>query len=201
MKLFYKPGACSLAPHIVLEELGIGYEAEKVDLKTKVTESGADFLTINPKGYVPALQMDNGEVLTECQAILEYLGDRNPSQNLIPAAGSTARYQIHAWLNFVASELHKGFSPFFKPSTPQEWKDACLVILEQRLSYVDAELAGKDYLMGDTFTVADAYLFTILGWARYIQLDLAKWDNLAAYQARLAQRPAVVAAMKAEGLI
>lgn len=201
MKLFHKPGACSLAPHIVLEELGVSYESEKVDLKTKVTESGADFLTINPKGYVPALQMDNGEVLTECQVILEYLGDLNPSQGLIPASGSSARYQAQAWLNFVATEIHKGFSPFFNPATPQEWKDICLANLERRLAYVESELAGKDYLMGDTFTVADAYLFTVLGWAKYIQLDLAKWSNLSAYQARIAQRPAIVAAMKAEGLI
>ncbi|MFV9473793.1 glutathione transferase GstA [Advenella sp. RU8] len=201
MKLFYKPGACSLAPHIVLEELGIGYESEKVDLKTKVTESGSDFLTINPKGYVPALQMDNGEVLTECQVILEYLGDQNPSKGLMPEFGSAARYQTQAWLNFVATEVHKPFSPFFNPAAPQAWKDISLANIEKRLSYVETELSGKDYLMGDTFTVADAYLFTVLGWGKYIQLDLAKWPNLTAYQARVAQRPAIIAALKAEGLI
>lgn len=201
MKLYYKAGSCSLAPHIALEELGIAYDAEQVDLKEKVTESGVDYLTINPKGYVPALQIDKVGVLTECQVILEYLGDLDPAKNLIPVAGSAARYQTQVWLNFVATEVHKGLSPFFNPATPQAWKDICRANLERRFSYVDAELSGKDYLMGDTFTVADVYLFTVLGWTKYIHLDLSKWANLTAYQTRLAQRPAIVAAMKAEGLI
>lgn len=200
MKLFFKPGSCSMASHIVLEELGISYETEKVDLKTKITETGTNYLTINPKGYVPALQLDNGDILTECPAILQYLGDRDTSGQLIPANGEVARYHAQSWLNFTGSEIHKNFSPFFNPAAPQEWKDICLANLEKRLAYIDAHLAGKAYLLGDTFSVVDAYLFTVLGWARHIQLDLGKWENITGYLARIAQRPAVVATLKAEGL-
>lgn len=200
MKLFLKPGACSLSPHIVLEELGLSYETETVDLRSKQTASGQDYLAINPKGYVPALQLDSGELLTEGPAIVQYLADLAPEKKLAPANGSVARYQLQSWLTFIGTELHKSFSPFFNPAAPQEWKDVCRANLERRLAYTEQQLAGRDYLLGGDFTVADAYLFTVLGWALHIQLDLGRWPHLLAYQARIAARPAVVAALKAEGL-
>ncbi|MCC4115828.1 glutathione transferase GstA [Aromatoleum toluclasticum] len=201
MKLFLKPGACSLSPHIVLEEAGLKYETEVVDLQTKVTASGADYLKINPKGYVPALQLDNGEVITEGPAIVQYLADQAPGKKLAPANGTIERYKLQGWLTFIGTEIHKTFSPFFNPATPAEWKATCRANLERRFGYVAEQLAGKDYLMGSDFSVADAYLFTVAGWAKYIELDLSQWPALAAYQARVAARPAVVAAMKAEGLL
>ena len=200
MKLFIKPGACSLSPHIVLEELGLPYETEVVDLARKTTAAGQDFLAINPKGYVPALQLDSGELLTEGPAIVQYLADLAPEKQLAPANGSVARYQLQSWLTFIGTELHKSFSPFFNPKAPQEWKDIARANLERRLAYVAQQLEGKDYLLGNEFTVADAYLFTVLNWSRFIQLDLGAWPALVAYQARVAARPAVQAALKAEGL-
>ncbi len=200
MKLFLKPGACSLSPHIVLEELGLSYETEVVDLARKTTASGQDYLAINPKGYVPALQLDGGELLTEGPAIVQYLADLAPEKRLAPANGSVARYQLQAWLTFIGTELHKSFSPFFNPKAPQEWKDIARANLERRLAYTAQQLEGQDYLLGSDFSVADAYLFTVLGWAKFIQLDLAAWPVLVAYQARVAVRPAVQAALKAEGL-
>ncbi|AKU10946.1 glutathione S-transferase [Azoarcus sp. CIB] len=201
MKLYLKPGACSLSPHIVLEEAGLKYDMEVVDLQTKVTTSGADYWKINPKGYVPALQLDNGEVITEGPAIVQYLADQVPGKKLAPANGTIERYKLQAWLTFIGTEIHKTFSPFFNPATPAEWKAMCRANLERRFGYVAEQLAGKDYLMGADFSVADAYLFTVMGWAKYIELDLSQWPALAAYQARVAARPAVVAAMKAEGLL
>ncbi|SIR15759.1 glutathione S-transferase [Aromatoleum tolulyticum] len=201
MKLFLKPGACSLSPHIVLEEAGLKYETEVVDLQTKVTASGADYWKINPKGYVPALQLDNGDVITEGPAIIQYLADQVPGKKLAPANGTIERYTLQGWLTFIGTEIHKTFSPFFNPATPAEWKAMCRANLERRFGYVAEQLAGKDYLMGADFSVADAYLFTVMGWAKYIELDLSQWPALAAYQARVAARPAVVAAMKAEGLL
>ena len=200
MKLFLKPGACSLSPHIVLEELGLPYETETVDLARKTTASGQDYLAINPKGYVPALLLDGGELLTEGPAIVQYLADLAPEKQLAPANGSVARYQLQAWLTFIGTELHKSFSPFFNPKAPQEWKDIARANLERRLAYTAQQLEGQDYLLGSDFSVADAYLFTVLGWAKFIQLDLAAWPVLVAYQARVAARPAVQAALKAEGL-
>ena len=200
MKLFIKPGACSLSPHIVLEELGLPYETEVVDLARKTTAAGQDFLAINPKGYVPALQLDSGELLTEGPAIVQYLADLAPEKQLAPANGSVARYQLQSWLTFIGTEVHKSFSPFFNPKAPQEWKDIARANLERRLAYVAQQLEGKDYLLGNEFTVADAYLFTVLNWSRFIQLDLGAWPALVAYQARVAARPAVQAALKAEGL-
>lgn len=200
MKLFLKPGACSLSPHIVLEELGLPYETEVVDLARKATASGQDYLAINPKGYVPALQLDGGELLTEGPAIVQYLADLAPEKKLAPANGSVARYQLQAWLTFIGTELHKSFSPFFNPKAPQEWKDIARANLERRLAYTAQQLEGQDYLLGSDFSVADAYLFTVLGWAKFIQLDLGAWPVLVAYQARVAARPAVQAALKAEGL-
>ena len=200
MKLFYKPGACSLSPHIVLEESGLPYESESVDLKTKVTASGADFLAINPKGYVPALLLDSGELLTEGPAIVQYLADQVPAMRLAPANGTLERYRLQSWLTFIGTELHKSFSPFFNPAAGDDWKAIARANLERRLAYTDAQLAGNSYLLGEDFTVADAYLFTVLSWAKFIKLDLAQWPNLATYQARVAARPKVQAALKAEGL-
>ena len=201
MKLFLKPGACSLSPHIVLEELGLPYENEVVDLARKTTASGQDYLAINPKGYVPALLLDGGELLTEGPAIVQYLADLVPEKQLAPANGSIARYQLQAWLTFIGTEVHKSFSPFFNSKAPQEWKDIARANLERRLAYIAQQLEGRDYLLGSEFTVADAYLFTVLNWAKFIQLDLGSWPLLLAYQARVAARPAVQAALKAEGLV
>ena len=200
MKLFYKPGACSLSPHIVLEESGLPYESESVDLKTKVTASGGDFYAINPKGYVPALLLDSGELLTEGPAIVQYLADQVPAKRLAPTNGTLERYRLQSWLTFIGTELHKSFSPFFNPAAGDDWKAIARANLERRLAYTDAQLAGKSYLLGEDFTVADAYLFTVLSWAKFIKLDLAQWPNVLAYQARVAARPKVQAALKAEGL-
>ncbi|AYH43287.1 glutathione transferase GstA [Azoarcus sp. DN11] len=201
MKLFLKPGACSLSPHIVLEEAGLKYETETVDLQTKVTGSGQDYTKTNPKGYVPALLLDNGELLTEGPAIVQYLADQVPEKKLAPPNGTPERYRLQSWLTFIGTELHKTFSPFFNPATPDAWKTICRANLDRRLGYIAEQLTGKDYLLGADFSVADAYLFTVLGWAKYIDIDLAKWPALAAYQARVAARPSVTAAMKAEGLL
>lgn len=200
MKLFLKPGACSLSPHIVLEELGLPYQTETVDLKTKQTASGQDFLAINPKGYVPALQLDGGELLTEGPAIVQYLADLAPEKKLAPANGSLQRYQLQSWLTFIGTELHKSCSPFFNPAAPQAMKDMACANLERRLAYVAQQLEGRDYLLGGDFSVADAYLFTVLGWFKYLPVDLSAWPLLQAYQARVAARPAVQTALKAEGL-
>jgi glutathione S-transferase len=200
MKLYYKPGACSLSPHIVLEEAGLPYEAEAVDLKTKVTASGSDFTQTNPKGYVPALVLDSGELLTEGPAIVQYLADRVPEKKLAPANGTVARYQLQSWLNFISTELHKSCSPFFNPASGDAWKEVARANLERRLEHIDRELAGRSYLLGEDFSVADAYLFTVLSWMGFIKFDLARFANLTAFQARVAARPAVQAALKAEGL-
>ncbi|HEY3433367.1 MAG TPA: glutathione transferase GstA [Rhodocyclaceae bacterium] len=200
MKLYLKPGACSLSPHIVLEESGLAYETEVVDLKTKVTASGADYWAINPKGYVPALQLDSGELLTEGPAIVQYLADQVPAKKLAPSNGSIERYLLQGWLTFIGTELHKSFSAFFNPTAGEDWKGAAMANLERRLAYTDQHLADMSYLMGEDFSVADAYLFTVLRWTAAITLDLGPWQNVAAYQARVAARPAVQAALKAEGL-
>jgi glutathione S-transferase len=200
MKLYYKAGACSLASHIVLEESGLPYETEAVDLKTKVTTSGADFTQINAKGYVPALVLDTGELLTEGPAILQYLADRVPEKKLVPADGTLERYRLQSWLTFIGTELHRSCTPFFSPASGDAWKAAAMANLERRLDYTNGELAGKAYLLGDGFSVADAYLFTVLSWMPYVKIDLSRWSNLTAFQARVAARPAVHAALKAEGL-
>lgn len=200
MKLYYKAGACSLASHIVLEETGLPYETEAVDLKTKVTASGADFTQINAKGYVPALVLDTGELLTEGPAILQHLADRVPEKKLVPADGTLERYRLQSWLTFIGTELHRSCTPFFSPASGDAWKAAAMANLERRLDYTNGELAGKAYLLGDGFSVADAYLFTVLSWMPYVKIDLSRWSNLTAFQARVAARPAVQAALKAEGL-
>ena len=201
MKLFYSPGACSLSPHIVLREAGLDYKLEKVDLKTNKTETGTDFTTINPKGYVPALRLLNGEVLTEGPAIVQYLADQVPETGLAPPNGTFDRARLQEWLNFISTELHKQFSPLFRPTTTPETRAAQVELLGRRFDYVSAQLGEKPYLLGERFTVADAYLFTVLNWARVVQIDLAKWPTLQQYHARVGARPAVKQALQVEGLI
>lgn len=199
MKLYFSPGACSLSPHIVLHEAGLPFTAVKVDLKTKAMEGGGDFRTVNGRGYVPVLELDSGARLAEGPAIVQYLADQAPQKKLAPANGSLARYQLQEWLNFITSELHKQFSPLFDPSHPEELKARQRDKLAGRFDWIVAQLAGKDYLMGE-FTVADAYLFTVLNWCQWTGIDLGRWPTLKAYVARVAARPAVQAALKAEGL-
>ena len=201
MKLYYSAGACSLSPHIALEEAGLPYEAISAPTKTKVLPDGSDYRQVNPLGYVPYLVLDDGTGLREGPAIVQYIADQVPGKNLAPANGTIARYQLQSWLNFVATEVHKSFSPLFMPGTPEETKQASRDRLISRLTWVDGELAGKPYLMGDDFTVADGYLFTVTNWAKPVGLDISGLKNLAAYRERIAARPAVQAAMKAEGLI
>ena len=200
MKLYYSPGACSLSPHIVSREAGIPLEYEQVDNREKKTKSGVDFWTINAKGYVPVLEIDNGQRLTEGPAIVQYLADQKPASGLMPAAGTLDRYRVQEWLNFVTSELHKSYGPIFRPTTPDEYKKISKENLGKRFDWLDKQLAGKHYLMGGKFTVADAYLFTVLRWSPRIEIDLAKWPNVKAYVDRVAARPKVQEALKAEGL-
>lgn len=200
MKLYYKAGACSLSPHIILCASGLNFSVEKVDLATKKTESGADFLKINPKGQVPTLVLDDGSILTEGVAIVQYIADQVPAKNLIPANGTLARYHAIEWLNFVSSELHKGFSPLFNPKTPAEYQEIAKQRLSSSFAYVDSVLAKQPFLLGDTFSVADAYLFTVLGWTKVVKLDISIYPAIQAYLGRMAALPAVDAALKAEGL-
>lgn len=201
MKLFYSPGACSLSPHIVLNELDLPYTVEKVDLKTHTTASGADFYMLNAKGYVPALQLDNGEVLTEGPAIVQYLAEQKPQANLLPAAGSLGRVRVQEWLNFIGTELHKTLGALFNPSISAEAKSRTLDTFGKRLGFVEKALQGKDYLTGKAFSVADAYLFTIVNWAPMLGIDLTPWPTVAQFQKRVASRPAVQKTLQAEGLI
>ena len=201
MKLFYTSGACSLSPHIVAQEAGIELSLQKVDLKTKTIASPGDFLAINPKGYVPTLQLDDGQVLTEGTAIVQYLADLKPEKGLAPAAGTLARYRLQEWLGFINSELHKSYSPLFRPDTPAETRAERQAYLSKRYAVVEKHLAGQPYLLGDHFTVADAYLFTVTNWAATVKFDLTPFPNVRAFQERIAARPAVQAAMKAEGLL
>ncbi len=201
MKLFYLPGACSLATHIALREVGAAFELDRLDNASKQTESGADFLAINPKGYVPALSLDSGEVLTEGVAILQYIADQNPGKNLAPAAGSLARTRLQEYLNFIATELHKSFSPLFTPGASEEAKTAAKKKVAQKLDLVEKWLAdGRRYLLGDSFSVADSYLFTVANWTGPTGIGLDAWPHLAAYQQRIGARDTVKSALKAEGL-
>jgi glutathione S-transferase len=200
MKLYFAPGACSLAPHISLREAGLNFDLEQVDLATKKTKSGADFTKVNPKGYVPALQLDNGEVLTEAPIILQYIGDSKPESGLMPKAGTIDRYRTQEWLNFVASEMHKGLGILFNPALPENARPVVVDKLGQRLDFLTTHLDGKPYLMGDKFAAPDSYLFTVLSWAPYLRVSLDKWPTLRAYLERVGGRPAVQAALKAEGL-
>ena len=202
MKLYYSPGACSLAPHIVLRESGLAFELVLASTKTHALADGTDYYTINPKGYVPLLELDNGERLSEGPAIVQYIADQVPAKNLAPANGTMARYRTQEWLNFITSELHKGYSPLFNPKVTDDSKAVLRDRLRLRLAVVDKHLASNDYLMGKDFTVQDAYLFTVLSWSKRpaIAIDLADYKSLSAFQARVAARPSVQAAMKEEGL-
>lgn len=199
MKLYYLPGACSLSPHIVALEAGVPLEYEEVD-RQKKTKSGKDFWGITAKGLVPVLEFDDGQRLTEGPAIVQYLADQKPAAGLAPPAGTMERYRLQEWLNFVASELHKTYSPLFRPTTPDEFKKLSRENINKRLEWIDRELAGKQYLMGDKFTVADAYLFVVLRWSPRVEIDLSKFPNIKAYMERVAARPKVQEALKAEGL-
>ena len=201
MKLYYSNGACSLSPHIVLRESGLPFELVRASTKTHALDDGTDYYTINPKGSVPLLELDNGERLTEGPAIVQYIADQAPDKNLAPANGTLARYRVQEWLNFITSELHKGYSPLFRLNTPDAYKPIAMDTLNKKYAYVDSKLEGKHYLMGEQFSVPDAYLFTVTNWAGRVGLDLSEFKNVSAFMARMMARPSVQAAMKAEGLI
>ncbi|MFZ6844648.1 glutathione transferase GstA [Undibacterium sp. RuTC16W] len=201
MKLYYSQGACSLSAHIALYEAGLTFEAIPAPTKTHKLPDGTDFYTINPLGYVPLLELDDGRRLHEGPAIVQYIADQVPEKNLAPANGTFERYKLQEWLTFIGTELHKNFAPLFKPGTPAETKSAASDQLKSRLAWVDGELAGKDYLLGDHFSVADGYLFNVTNWAHLVGLDISGFANLLAFRARIAARPAVITAMKAEGLL
>ncbi|MFZ4287822.1 glutathione transferase GstA [Variovorax sp. HJSM1_2] len=200
MKLYYSPGACSLSPHIALHESGLAFEAVPAPTKTHQLPDGTDYYTINPLGYVPLLELDNGERLREGPAIVQYIADQAAGKNLAPANGTMARYRLQEWLTFIGTELHKGFSPLFNPAMPAEAKTIASDRLLSRLKWLDGELKGKTYLLGENFSVADGYLFTVTNWASKVGVDISGLANLAAYRARVAARPGVQAALKAEGL-
>lgn len=200
MKLYFSPGACSLASHIALLEAELPFTADKVDMRTRQTSDGRDFRTVNPNGYVPSLELDNGEILNEGQAILQYIADQKPGAQLAPPPATMPRYRLLEWLSFISSELHKGFGPLLRPGGPEDAKTATRDKLGLRLGFVAQHLASRQYLVGDHFTVADAYLYTVLTWSRVAGIDLSAWPVLAAYRERIQQRPAVQAARAAEGL-
>lgn len=200
MKLFYSPGSCAMSPHIVLSEAGADYTLNRVDLATKTTEDGRPLKAINPQDAVPVLQLDGGETLTEGAAIVQYIADQMPQAGLLPQAGTLARARVQQWLNYIATEMHKAHVPLFKADYPQVTKDMAIANVKRAYDFVSAALADRPYLTGDAFTVADAYLFTIINWHNFIGLDLAPWPVLVAYQARVAARPAVQKAMREEGL-
>jgi glutathione S-transferase len=201
MKLYYFTGACSLSPHIVLLEAGLPFTLEKIDFATKKTSTGIDYFTINSKGAVPALQLDDGRVLTEGPAIVQYLADLKPESGLAPRAGTFERYQLMEILNYITSEVHKGFSPLFNPKISADWKASALANLEKKFDWLTGFLTGKTFLMGNTFTVADAYLFTVMNWTGHLKIDLGPWPVLTGYQSRIVQRPKVQQALKEEGLL
>lgn len=201
MKLYYAPGACSLASHIVLQETGKSFEIDKLNVPTKTTATGDDFMQINPKGYVPTLKLDDGSVLTEGAVIMQYIADQNPDSGLAPKQGTMERYRLQEWLNFVGTEIHKSYSPLFNKAMPEEAKNLTRTLLAKRLSHVETQLADKPYLMGAKFTVVDAYLFVVLRWSERVGIDLATFPRIHDYVARISSRPSVQAAMQAEGLI
>ncbi|MGH8744286.1 MAG: glutathione transferase GstA [Burkholderiales bacterium] len=201
MKLYYYPGACSMAPHIILREAGYKFDLDKVDFAAMKTASGEDFRKVNPKGYVPAVKLDDGQILTEVGVILQYLADQKPESNLVPKAGSMERYRLMEWLNFIATEIHKSIGAFFNPKMTPEWKEAQLALVGKRFDYLVSALDGKPYVMGGKFSVADAYLFTVLNWTHFHKIDVSKWPKLKDYMASISARPAVKESMKAEGLI
>jgi glutathione S-transferase len=201
MKLYYSAGACSLSAHIALKESGLAFEAIHAPTKTHKLPDGSDYYDLNPLGYVPLLVLDNGQHLREGPAIVQYIADLVPTKQLAPANGTFERYKLQEWLTFIGTELHKNFGPLFNPATPAEYKPLVIAQLGSRLKFTDGQLAGKEYLMGDTFTVADGYLFNVTNWARLVGVDLSIYTDLLAFRARVAARPAVIEAMRAEGLI
>ena len=201
MKLYYSPGACSLSPHIALHESGLKFEHVLAPTKTHQLEDGTDYYSINPLGYVPLLELDDGTRLTEGPAIVQYIADQVPAKGLAPANGTVARAQLQSWLNFISTELHQAFSPLFNAATPADYKVIAIDKLMSRLKWVDKQLAGKQYLMGESFSVADPYLFTVTNWAPRVGVDISGFANLVAFRERVAARPAVQAAMKEEGLL
>lgn len=200
MKLYYSPGACSLSPHIALREAGLAFELVKVDTKTHRFDGGGDFYTVNPKGYVPVLELEGGERLTEGPAIVQYIADRRPESGLAPKAGTMERVRLQEWLNFLTSEIHKGFSPLFSPETPEDYKPVARKRLGGRFDWLSKELQGREYLLGERFTVADGYLFVLLGWTNFVGMKLEDWPVLKAWRDNIAKRPSVKEALKAEGL-
>jgi glutathione S-transferase len=201
MKLYYSPGACSLAVNIALHEAGIPFDLDRVDNKTKVTKGGEDFWGVNPKGVVPVLRLDNGEILTEAAALLQYIADQKPAAGLMPKAGTMDYYRALEWLTFIATELHKQFTPLFKDGTPGDYRVIAKENVLKAFKHVDERLAGRQWLAGDSFSVADIYLFTVSNWARFQDIDIAQWPNLNDLRTRIRARPKVQDAMKAEGLI
>jgi glutathione S-transferase len=200
MQLYFSPGACSLASHITALEAGVPVKLERADTKTKKLVDGSDYYAINSKGAVPALRLDDGQVLTEGVAIMQYLADKKPESKLVPAAGTLERYRVQEWLNYITSEVHKGFSPLWNPTVDPKVKEYAQGNLEKKLDWINGQLAGKKYLTGDTFTVADAYLFTVVNWANFLNISLDKWPVIKEFQARVAARPKVQEALEAEGL-
>jgi glutathione S-transferase len=200
MKLYYAPGACSLSPHIALRESGLDFELIKTDTKTKKLQDGGDYKAINPKGYVPCLELDSGERLTEGPAIVQYIADQVPAKKLAPEAGTLERYRLQEWLNYITSELHKGYSPLFMPTTPEDYKPIVRDRLALRYELIEATLEKQPYLLSSGFSVTDPYLFVVTNWAPRVQLNLDKFKALRAFQGRMRERPAVQAALKAEGL-
>lgn len=201
MKLYFAPGSCSLSPHIVLREAGFTFDLEQVNNQEKKTKAGTDYWGINGKGQVPVLELDNGARITEGPVIVQYLADQRPASKLAPANGTMERVRVQEWLNFVSSELHKTYGPMFRPTTPDAYKDLSREALGKRFDWLDSQLAGKQYLTGDTFTIADAYLFAVLRWSSRVNIDIGKWPNVKAFVDRVAARPKVHEAMKAEGLV
>ncbi|QMV71757.1 glutathione transferase GstA [Comamonas piscis] len=198
MKLYFSPGACSLSPHIALLEAGLPFTLEMASTKTHQLKDGTDFYTINPLGYVPVLELDNGQRLREGLAIVQYIADQAPASKLAPANGTFERYQLQEWLGFIGTEIHKGFSPLFNPNMPDTVKDMSRVQVLKRLTYVDAQLAGKEFLMGSDFTVADAYLFTVCGWSKFVGVDISGLQNLASFLQKVGARPSVQKAIADE---
>lgn len=201
MKLYYVPGACSLAPHIALREAGLQFEIDKVDPATKNTASGEDFMKVNPKGYVPTLKTGEGNVMTEAGVLVQFIADQKPESGLAPKHGTMERYRMMEWINFIATELHKGFGPLWNPQAPAESKEYAKAMLAKRFETLEAHFATQPFLMGDSFTVADGYLFTVVNWANFVKMDLSKWPKLGEFLGRVASRPKVQEALKAEGLI
>ncbi len=201
IKLYFSPGACSLSPHIALIEAGLPFELVRVNTKTHTLPDGSDFYAINPKGYVPMLELANGERLTEGPVLVQYIADQAPTSKLAPAAGTPERYRLMEWLNFIGTELHKGMGSLFNPAMPEEAKALSRTKVTDRLKWVDSQLAGKTYLQNEAYTVADGYLFNVVSWGKLVGVDVSGMSNITAFMARMMARPSVQAAMKAEGLL